>query len=63
MLTKAKQKQLFSSLKYYNKQFLKKANPDLDESGTRLMINSFLTDVLGYAPIEEVKTEYMIRGT
>jgi len=27
------------------------------------MINSFLTDVLGFAPIEEVKTEYMIRGT
>ena len=26
------------------------------------MINSFLTDVLGYIPIEEVKTEYMIRG-
>lgn len=36
---------------------------DLDESGTRLMINSFLTDVLGFAAIEEVKTEYMIRGT
>ena len=27
------------------------------------MINSFLTEVLGFAPIEEVKTEYMIRGT
>ncbi len=63
MLTKAKQRQLFSSLKDYNRQFLKKANPDLDESGTRLMINSFLTEVLGYAPIEEIKTEYMIRGT
>ena len=36
---------------------------ELDESGTRLMVNHFLTEVLGYIPIEEVKTEYMIRGT
>ncbi|MBK6643729.1 MAG: type I restriction enzyme HsdR N-terminal domain-containing protein [Bacteroidetes bacterium] len=27
------------------------------------MINSFLTDVLGFIAIDEVKTEYMIRGT
>lgn len=27
------------------------------------MINSFLTEVLGFTPIEEVKTEYMIKGT
>ena len=63
MLPKSKQRKLFGSLKDYHKQYLKKANPDLDESGTRLMINSFLTEVLGFAPIEEVKTEYMIRGT
>ncbi len=63
MLTKSKQRQLFSSLKEYHRQYLKKTNSDLDESGTRLMINSFLTEVLGFAPIEEVKTEYMIRGT
>jgi len=63
MLTKSKQRQLLSSLKVYYKQYLKKVNPELDESGTRLMINSFLTDVLCFAPIEEVKTEYMIRGT
>ena len=36
---------------------------ELDESGTRLMVNHFLTEVLGFIPIEEVKTEYMIRGT
>ncbi len=35
----------------------------MDESGTRLMINSFLSDVLGYRPLEEIKTEYMIKGT
>jgi hypothetical protein len=63
MLTKSKQRQLFSSLKDYHRQYLKKANPDLDESGTRIMINSFLTEVLGFTPIEEVRTEYAIRGT
>src|SRR5258705_5731582 len=63
MLTKSKQRQLLSSLKVYYKKYLKKVNPELDESGTRLMINSFLTEVLGFTPIEEVKTEYMIRGT
>lgn len=63
MLTKSKQRQLLSSLKVYYRQYLKKVNSELDESGTRLMINSFLTEVLGFAPIEEVKTEYIIRGT
>lgn len=63
MLTKSKQRKLLVALKAYHKQYLKKLSPELDESGTRLMVNSFLTDVLGYTPIEEVKTEYMIRGT
>lgn len=63
MLTKSKQRQLLNALKQYHKIYLKKLNPNLDESGTRIMINSFLTDVLGFTPIEEVKTEYMIRGT
>lgn len=36
---------------------------ELDESGTRILINYFLTEVLGYESIEEVKTEYMIKGT
>jgi hypothetical protein len=63
MLTKSKQRQLLGSLKEYHRQYLKKTNPDLDESGTRIMINAFLTEVLGYTPIEEVKTEYAIKGT
>lgn len=63
MLTTPKQRDLLSSLKSYHKQYLKKLNTELDESGTRLMINAFLVDVLGYAPLEEVKTEYMIKGT
>jgi hypothetical protein len=63
MLTKSKKNKLFVALKEYHKKYLKNNITDLDESGTRLMINSFLTEVLGFAPIEEVKTEYMIRGT
>lgn len=63
MLNTTKQTKLLVALKLYNKKFLCGNIAELDESGTRLMINTFLTDVLGYAPIEEVKTEYMIRGT
>lgn len=63
MLNKSKQTKLFNSLKKYSKQYLNKKLIELDESGTRLMVNSFLTDVLGFIPIDEIKTEYMIRGT
>lgn len=63
MLTPSKKAKLASALKDYKKKFLDKNLADLDESGTRLMINSFLCDVLEYAPIEEIKTEYMIKGT
>jgi len=51
------------ALKAYTKKYLHGKMLELDESGTRLMINSFLTDVLCFAPIDEVKTEYMIKGT
>lgn len=63
MLTPAKKKKMASAIKDYHKKYLGKKYADLDESGTRLMINSFLTNVLGYISIEEIKTEYMIRGT
>ena len=63
MLTVTKVKKLLSALKDYHKKYLSKKIKDLDESGTRLMINTLLTDVLGFIPIEEVKTEYMIKGT
>ncbi|CAN5393941.1 hypothetical protein BH11BAC1_BH11BAC1_04540 [soil metagenome] len=62
MLTKSKQKLLLSALKDYHKKYLKRLNPELDESGTRIMINALLTDVLGFMPIDEVKTEQLIRG-
>lgn len=63
MLTKSKRHKLLARIKEYHKRYLRKKLNDLDESGTRLMINTFLTEVLGFASIEEVKTEYMIKGT
>lgn len=58
MLTKSKKTKLLGQLKSYNKQFFRSKRNELDESGTRLMINSFLTDVLGFiAIVDEVKTE------
>ncbi|MFA6541412.1 MAG: type I restriction enzyme HsdR N-terminal domain-containing protein [Bacteroidota bacterium] len=63
MLTNSKKKKLMVHLRDYHKKYLEKKLTDLDESGTRLMVNTFLTDVLGFAAIEEVKTEYMIKGT
>lgn len=63
MLTSAKKSKLIASLKTYKKKFLDLKLAELDESGTRLMINHFLADVLGFQPIEEIKTEYMIKGT
>jgi len=63
MLTALKQQKLLSSLKAYRKEFLDSGLKELDESGTRIMINRFLSDVLGYKQLEEIKTEYMIKGT
>lgn len=63
MLNKSKKQKLITSLISYERKFLNNKITELDESGTRLMINDFLSNVLGYAPIDEIKTEYMIRGT
>lgn len=63
MLTAVKKTKLLNELKTYRKKYLDKNLTELDESGTRLMINHFLSYVLGYQPIEEIKTEYMIKGT
>jgi hypothetical protein len=63
MLSSAKQQKLLAAVKNYRKQFLDNQRTELDESGTRIMINSFLADVLGYQQLEEIKTEYMIKGT
>ncbi len=63
MLNSAKFQKLTQAIKNYRKQYLDGQHAELDESGTRLMINSFLSDVLGYRPLVEIKTEYMIKGT
>lgn len=63
MLTALKQQKLLNSLKAYRKEFLDGNIKELDESGTRIMINRFLSEVLGYKQLEEIKTEYMIKGT
>jgi len=63
MLTEKKLQKLLDNLKAYHKKFLSGSIIDLDESGTRIMINHFLSDVLGYAALEEIRTEYMIKGT
>jgi len=62
-LTASKKRILVSALKTYRRHYLVGKYSELDESATRLMINSFLTDVLGFASLDEIKTEYMIRGT
>ena len=62
-LSESKKVKLIAALKEYRKKFFSKSIGDLDESGTRLMINSLLSDVLCYQSLEEIKTEYMIKGT
>ena len=63
MLTPAKKSKLLQEIKVYKKKYLDRDITELDESGTRLMINTFLSDVLGYTHLEEIRTEYMIKGT
>lgn len=62
-LSASKKRRLLSALKAYNKRYLTGRDTELDESATRLMINDFLTNVLGFLSLDEIKTEYMIRNT
>jgi len=62
MPTQIQQKAFLSKLREYRSKYLKTKYADLDESATRLMINTFLTDLLGYAELEEIRTEHMISG-
>ena len=50
-------------LREYRKKYLRKEFSDIDESATRIMVNSFLCDVLGYRELVDIKTEYRIRDT
>lgn len=62
MASQLQKDQLYKRLKDYKNRFLQKRYAELDESATRLMINSLLTEVLGYKELEDIKTEYRIRG-
>lgn len=63
MATEHQRATLEKKLREYRKKYLtKKQNLSLDESATRLMVNYFLTDVLGYVELDDIKTEYNIRG-
>ncbi len=63
MISSSKSEKMLAALKDYKKRYLNKNLSDLDESGTRIMINTFLTSILGFLELEEIKTEYMIKGT
>jgi hypothetical protein len=63
MISSSKSEKILLSIKDYKKRYLNKDHGDLDESGTRIMINTFLTSILGYQELEEIKTEFMIKGT
>lgn len=49
-------------IKGYKKKYLKKDFLSSDESSTRIMTNSFLTEVLGYQELVDIKTEYRIKS-
>ncbi len=62
MATEAQKAKVLSALKEFKRKYITKRNKDADESATRLMINYFLSEVLGYTEIDEIKTEYNIKG-
>ena len=63
MPTNFQVQQTTKQLREYRKRYLRKEFADIDESATRIMINSFLCDVLGYEELVDIKTEYRIRDT
>lgn len=62
MPTQHQIKTLADKLKAYKRKYIKKQYMDLDESATRLMVNTLLTEIFGYTELEDIKTEYRIRG-
>lgn len=63
MATQTQKNTLLKALKEYKSKYLIKKYSNLDESATRLMVNGFLVDVLGYTELDEIRTEYNIKGT
>jgi len=63
MATQNQLKQMERSLREYRRKYLtNKRNFEVDESATRIMVNNFLTSVLCYQELVDIKTEYNIRG-
>lgn len=62
MATEAQLRTVKEKLSGYKRRYLRKEFSTLDESATRLMTNNFLTEILGYKELEEIKTEYRIRS-
>ncbi len=62
MATDKQLNELRVKLKDYKRKYLKKEFATLDESATRIMTNNFLTEILGYEELVEIKTEYRIRS-
>lgn len=63
MATVHQREKLEQNLRAYRKKWLGKSKgKSLNEADTRICVNDFLTEVLGYEMHEEIKTEYAIRG-
>ena len=56
-------KDVEKQLRLYRRKYLVNDKfAELDESATRIIVNSFLTDVLGYEELVDILTEYSIKG-
>lgn len=62
MATEKQLHALNNHLKQYKRKYLRREFAHSNESDTRLMVNYFLTEILGYKELTEIKTEYRIRG-
>lgn len=63
MATEHQRIQLEKQLREYRKKYLGKGkSTDMNESGTRISVNEFLQNVLGYEFGDDIKTEYAIKG-
>ena len=63
MATEHQRANLEKQLREYRKKYLGKGKAsDMNEAGTRIGVNEFLQDVLGYSFGDEIKTEYAIKG-
>jgi len=62
MATDKQLQTLKEQLKTYKRKYLRKEFSSLNEADTRIMTNYFLTEILGYRELEEIKTEYRIKS-